>query len=29
LTANYLSQDEKAVAGIVKTTIADTKQLPG
>jgi hypothetical protein len=27
LTANYLSQVEKAVAGIVKITIADTEQL--
>ena len=27
MTANYLSQDEKAVAGIVKIMIADTEQL--
>ena len=27
LTANYLSKDGKAVAGIVKITIADTEQL--
>jgi hypothetical protein len=27
LTANYLSQDGKAIAGIVKITIADTEQL--
>jgi hypothetical protein len=29
LTADHLSQDGKAVTGIVKITIADTEQLSG